>query len=501
MRWPWQKKQNPPVRRRSYAGAQLNRLTGEWIAMSTSADTEIRTNLTRLRARSRQLGRDNDYAKAAFRDIEINVVGQGVKLQAQLTQQRGQKLNAPLNASIESAWCRWKRKQFCDTAGKLSFADIERLCMRSIAQDGEILIRKVFQSFGGSKVPLALEMLEADLLDENYNDTAPVTGNQIRMGVEIDVWKRPIAYWFFKKHPGDYSFGNDVSVRGHDRVRIPAEEIIHLFIPDRALQNRGVPWLHAALIRMRHMAGYEEAEIVGARASAALMGFIETPEGQLYGDDVDDGQQVTEFEPGVFKQMNPGEKVNVPSLSRPGGQFDPFMRLMLRGVASSIGVTYESLSADFSQTNYSSTRQALVSSRDFYKVIQAWLIDNLHQAVFESWLDMANLTGAISIPKFETAGDDIYESIKWQPRGWQWIDPLKEVQANVMAVAAGFKTQTEVISEMGGDYDELMAQRKKEVDQAKASGLSFSTEAPPLAPGKAPTPTGPTPSLPTDSGD
>ncbi len=501
MRWPWQKK-SLPARRRSYAGAQMNRLTGDWIAMTTSADSEIRGQLQRLRARSRQLGRDNDYAKAAFREIEINVVGQGVRLQAQLTKQRGGKLNEPLNSSIESAWCRWKRKQFCDTSGKLSFMDIERLAMRTIAQDGEILIRKVTQSFGGSKIPLALEVIEADLLDENYNDTAPITGNQIRMGVEIDIWKRPVAYWFFKKHPGDFIFGNDsVSVRGFDRIRIPADEIIHLFVPDRTLQTRGVPWLHAALTRIRHMGGYEEAEIIGARASAALMGFIETPEGQLHGDSVVDGQQVTDFEPGVFKQMNPGEKVNVPAISRPGGQFDPFMRLMLRGVASSIGTTYESLSADFSQANYSSTRQALVSSRDFYKVIQAWLIDNLHQSVFESWLDMANLTGAVSIPKFDSSSDEFYESIKWQPRGWQWIDPLKEVQANVMAVAAGFKTQTDVISEMGGDYDELMAQRKKEVDQAKTSGLTFSTEAPPLAPGKAPTPTAPIPSLDGNSGD
>lgn len=485
--WKKQKKQNI---RRSYSGSQLNRLTNDWGVGTTTADSEIRNSLPALRARSRQLGRDNDYAKAAFRELQVNIVGQGVRLQPRFQKQRGGVLDENLNSTTESVWCRWQRKQFCHVAGILSFQDMERLAIRAVAESGEIFFRKITQPFGGSKIPLALEVIESDMVDDSFSGIAPKTGNAVRMGVEIDQWKRPVAYWLHRKHPGDWAFGAEPKDRSNERIRIPASEIIHIFICDRPGQTRGVPWFHAALTRLRHMSGYEEAEIVGARAAASLMGFIQTPEGQLFGDDTNSStnQQVTEFEPGVIKQLNPGEEIQVPNISRPGTQFDPFMRMMLRGVASSIGTTYEALSADFSQTNYSSARQALVSVRDFYKVIQDWLIESFHQNVFETWLDMATLSGALALPKFDVASEDYYESIKWQARGWQWIDPENEVAANERAVQAGFKTQGDVIAELGGDYEDVMAQREKEIQKAKKAGLVLSIDTPPKAVPKPPDP-------------
>jgi len=473
MKWPWQKK----PKTRSFAGAQFNRLTADWIAMNTSVDSEIKGSLPALRARSRQLGRDNDYARSLFRDIQVNVVGPGVIFQSQIMKQRGGKLDEEVNYAVESAWYRWTRKQYCDVAGKLSFSDMERLAIRSVVESGEIFFRKVTQMFGGSKVSLGLEVIESDLVDDNYNGIEP-NGNAVRMGVEINEWGRPVAYHILKKHPGDYQFGMGArQERARERVRVPANEIIHLFISERPGQTRGVPWAAAAITRLRHMGGYEEAEVIAARASAALMGFIETPEGQLQGDDVDAGQRVSEFEPGVFKQMNPGEKVNVPNIDRPGGQFDPFMRMMLRGVAASVGVSYEGISSDYSQSNYSSTRQALVSVRDFYKIIQKWMVENFHQQIFETWLDMATLSGAVSIPKFNLISEEIYESCKWQPRGWAWIDPEKEVAANRDAVAAGFKTHQDVIGDMGGDFYEVISNRKREEKLIAEAGLKFETSA------------------------
>jgi lambda family phage portal protein len=481
MKWWWpfeQKEKKAPKRARNYSGAQFNRLTTDWIAMYTSADTEVRSSVRALRSRSRQLGRDNDYVKGVFRDLVTNVIGQGVRLQSQIEKARGG-LDDKLNKQVQTIFCRWKKAERCHTAGKLSFNEIEKLVTRSVVESGEVFIRRIYQKFGDSKIPLGLEILEADMVDDYYNGMAEKTGNTIRMGIEFDKWGRPVAYYVLPNHPGDYQFGAiDPSLATLERIRVPADEIIHLFVTERPGQSRGVPWLASALIRMRHMQGYEEAEVISARATASLMGFIMTPEAELTGDDVQDGDQVTDFEPGVWKKLNPGEQAVVPDLHRPSGQFDPFMRVMLRGIATAMGVTYETVSSDYSQTNYSSARQALVSVRDCFKTIQVWIIEKFHQPVFNSWLDMAVLAGEINIPKYDLLPDDYYESVKWYPRTWQWIDPLKDMQANALAVESGFKTRSDVIAEMGGDYDDFINQRKKEVEIEKAAGLNFSANLP-----------------------
>lgn len=472
--WPFGKKNKTSRSRRSYAAATDSRLLADFITGATSADTEIYSSLVKLRNRSRELARNNDYVKSALRVIRNNIVGQGIPFQAQVKKQRGDKLDTVKNQQIESCWYEWTRAQSCDVSGRFSFTDIESLAITSTAKNGEIFIRLHREKFGSSKVPLALEVLAADLLDERYNVQARDTGNEIRMGVERDIWKRPVAYWFHAKHPGDWVTVPGVLSIGR-RIRVPAKDVIHLFVPEDEDQTRAVPWFHTAITRLHHMQGYEEAEIVAARASASLMGFIETPEGQLQGDDIEDGQRVTEFEPGVFKQLNPGEKMNVPALSRPGGQFDPFMRAMLRGVAAGSGLSYESLSRDYSQTNYSSARQALLEDRDNWRSVQQWMIRNFHQRVLEEWLDMAYLAGELSLPLYAT-NPELYREVKWMPRGWGWVDPLKEVEAYKAAVRSGFTTLSEVIAQSGGDFDETMTVRAREIQRCKDLGIILDTD-------------------------
>src|SRR3954463_11856221 len=251
--WPFRKKQ--PKRQRSYSGANFGRLVNDWIAMSTSIDAEIRGNLKTLRNRTRQLERDNDFVRSFLREVEINVIGQGIQMQSLVRMQRGDKLNDKLNQEIEDAWSCWQKKTRCHVAGKLSFPSIERLVARSVSRDGEIAIRLIQQKFGDSRVPLALEILESDRLDDTYNEVT-AEGNEVRMGVEFDSWGRPVAYYFFSYHPGDYPAGFNVGTKR--RVRIPAKEIIHPFVTERAGQTRGVPWISTAIKRLHHMQGYEE---------------------------------------------------------------------------------------------------------------------------------------------------------------------------------------------------------------------------------------------------
>lgn len=473
MRWPWSRKQE--ARRRSYAGAMIGRLVNDWVAQSTSVDSEIRGGLVTVRNRVRQLERDNDYVRGYLREVENNVIGQGVPFQAQVKMQRGDKLNDAINATIEEKWANWTKARRCHTGGTLEFNEIERLLIRSCARDGEFLVRMVRKKFGDSKIPFALEVIESDLLDESYNDVLP-GGRTVKMGVERDEWNRPIAYHFHQKHPGDYEFGAGFERVGNGRIRVPADEIIHPFQTERAGQTRGMPWVASAILRLHHMAGYEQGTVIGARAAASLMGFIESPEGEIHGDDEQDGERVTDFQPGVFKYLAPGEKVNVPNLNRPNGEFDPFMKAMLRATASGLGVSYESLSKDYSSATYSSARQALLSDRDNWRVIQAWAIAKFHQIVFENWLDMAVLSGELRLPDYET-NPDRYRAVRWMPRGWAWIDPTKEVAAYKEAIAGGLSSITDVVAQQGGDVEEVMQTIKRERARAKELGLVFDTDA------------------------
>jgi len=469
------KKSKEVVHVRTYAGAEYGRLVSDWVSSGASFDAEIRGSLRVLRNRARDLVRNNDYAKNVVREIKNNVVGQGYGFQCQIKQQRGEKLNDKLNEKIEAEFKKWCRKENCNTAGKLSFAQIQRTIMGQIPECGEAVIRMVRRRFGNSKIPLALQVLDADMLDDQYNGTAP-NGNQIRMGVEVDKWGRPVAFHLFTTHPGDYSFSHSEASNLTTRIRVEAKDIIHLFIPESEKQTRAPSWFSSTLMRVRQMGGYEEAEVIAARASASVQGYITTPEGELVGDDIQDGQRVTDFEAGTIRKLNPGEQITVPNMSRPGGTFDPFMRAMLRGVAAGVGASYESVSKDYSQTSYSSARQSILSERDNWKVIQSWLEENFHKVVFENWLDMAVMAEVISLPNYENDSEMYYQSVRWIPRGWTWIDPGKEIDAAKESVRSGFSTLTDVLASSGQDFDEILSQRSRELKACEAANIVFDTD-------------------------
>jgi lambda family phage portal protein len=460
-------------RRRMYQGAKFSRLTADWVTGNTSADSEVYGSAQKLRDRARQLCRDNDYARQALRAIEGNVIGQGIPFQSQVRMLRGSELDQPINDAIESLWHQWSYAEYCHTGGKLCFSDIERLLIRSIAESGEVFVRLVKQSFSGSPIPLALEIIEADQLDDGLNGRS-LQGNEIRMGVEVDRWGRPIAYHFLAYHPGDYQFSNQqISSQRHNRVL--AADVIHLYRMDRPGQTRGATWFASAIQRLHHLQGYEEAEVIRARAASSLMGFVTSPEGELQGDDVMDGDRVSQFEPGVFKYLQPGETVTVPQLDAPDGQFEPFLRAMLRAMAAGIGCSYETVSRDFSQTNYSSSRLSLLEDRDHWRILQDWMIKNFHQRIFDIWMDMAVLSGALSLQGYEQAPNR-FKMARWMPRGWAWVDPVKEVSAYKDAVRCGFKTLGQIVAEQGGDLDELLLQRQAELQKLAEMGIVVDTD-------------------------
>lgn len=475
------------TQRRQYSGARHDRLTAGWYAPNNSADSELVTSLTQLRARSRALMRDAPYAKRVRKVVVDNVIGSGIGMQAAVESTRGKRMDR-INDDIERAWCEWSRAEYCHTGGKLHFGDLERQAFAQIVEAGEIFIRIHPRAFGGSRVPLALEIVEPERIADDFQVT-PRFGGLLRMGVEVDEFYRPLGFWVREAHPSELM----LSPHARDRLTgVPAAEIFHLHIVDRWPQTRGEPWLHAVARRLNDMDGYAEAEIVAARAAASYMGIIETPEPDA-STEADGSPSDFELEPGAVKHLMPGEKFTSFEPNRPNPNMDPFMRLMLREVAAGAMTSYESLSRDYSQSNYSSSRLALLDDRDGWRTLQAWFIRAFREPLHRLWLERATMAGAVpSLPASLYGSDpEKYGAVQFKPRGWSWVDPTKEVEAYIAAVKAGFMTVGDVIALTGNgrDREDVWNDRAHELEQAEALELHFDTtpvEPPEAAPAVAP---------------
>lgn len=472
------KKKATPKTQRTYAGAIRSRLTTDWITQSTSADSEVWGSLRTLRDRSRSLCRDNDYAIHAVRTIVSNVVGDaGIRLQSKVLRQRGKRLNDPLNTEIEKKWKRWGKRQHCDVAGKLGWLQIEQLAFKSIIESGEVLIRIVPYEFGGSGIPLALQVIESDQLADDYSlSLRPLNGNVVKMGIEQDQWGKAQAYWVYPTHPGD-NLIYDQRNRSQP-IRIPAEEILHLYVCDRPGQSRGVPWLAAAINKLRNLWGYEEAEIIKARVEACKMGFIQTTDTGMLGDRVEPAPAPRQLsmEAGTILELQPNETFQGFAPTSQGQTLEPFLKFLIRSVASGMGIGYEELSKDYSQTSYGSQRASMLESRSIYRVMQTWLSTELHQRVYERWIDAANFSLALNLPGYEI-NPEFYDSPKWMPRGWDWIDPLKDANASIRSVQAGLSTLGRELANQGVDLEDLAKERDREIELLKSMGLQVAVYA------------------------
>jgi lambda family phage portal protein len=262
---------------------------------------------------------------------------------------------------------------------------------------------------------------------------------------------------------------------------VPAEQMLHLKLTTRWPQTRGEPWMHTAVRKLDDVNEYSQHEISAARASAAYFATIKTPEEQNPLQDATDdtGAGMMDIEPLMIQELRPGEELDFHAPNRPNSAFDGFMRAMLREIAAGVGTSYESLSRDYSQSNYSSSRLALLDDRDGYKALQQWWIRSFREPLHRLWLNQAMLVRAVQGVPLDAYANDAarYEAVLFKPRGWSWVDPTKEVNAYKEAVLAGFTTVTDVIAQTadGRDIEDVLTTRKRELEMMEEAGVEVDT--------------------------
>jgi lambda family phage portal protein len=467
---------------RMYEAARRNRLLHDFVAPTSSADAELRVSLRILRDRACQLCRDNPYARQAKRTTQINVVGpRGIQMQGLIMKAGGKEKDEHRNRMLEDAWRRWCRADTCDVAGRLSFQGFEMMIAGAFPESGECLVRIVRQPMGQGRVPISLELIEAHQLDEDKSGVSDRPGHEWRLGVELNQWGRPTRYAILTRHPGDVELGLNKREQRLKHELLPAEDMIHIFMPERIGQNRGVPWLTPVITTVHNLAEYEKAHWTRKRVQAASLGWIQTPEGELIGDDVENDQRLLNTEPGSWNYLDPGQTPIAPDFGPDDQQYDNVVRNLSRRFAAGFGCSYETLSRDFSQTNYSSSRLSILEDRDHWRVVQSVMIQYFHQRVFEEWLRAAVLVGELPSPAFDDYWNrpERYNAPRWQARSWSWVDPAKEMKALEMARQLLLQTHGEQIAEYTGEqFEQVMAQIAKENELKEELGLVVVAEEP-----------------------
>lgn len=447
-----------------------------WLGTSSRPSyRESTATLSTRRDEARNLAANNVYAKRGLQLLRQGVVGpNGIRLQVQALNDAG-KLDTVDSAAIEDAWRVFSKKGNLTVCGRWSLTDVLGIIVESVAdREGEILIRR--RRGGHNKFGYAIQLIEPDHLDETYNADLH-NGNTIRAGIELNEFGRPVAYYLFQSHPRDTSGGKK-------RMRVPASEIWHLYIPHRPTDLRGSPALAAAAFRVGMLESYEEAAVTAARNAARRSEYLKRRGADMSAIPDSDGENsalelMVDDELGTMWLLPENMDHGSTDPKHPTANYGEFVKAQLRAISLSTNNVYNDLSGDMDGVNYSALRHFRLQSHDYYRSLQQWLIDNFLTPLYEEWLAAALLAGAIVITRPNGSTFPLpfkiqkYSNVHWIPRGYEWVDPQKQVTAEILAVKAGIKSVSEIIADQGKDFDEHLAILEAERKAFAAAGISI----------------------------
>ena len=450
---------------RAYEAGEVNRFNDGWLPVNTDTENTDKSQRDLIKARARYLEDNSDIAGAAIGGIVRNVVGTGIKPQARTGDDE-------LNKQIEALWEEWTRAENCDVTGQQTFEELQALLLRRKIVDGEILIKKTVDKKG--KFPLKLQVIKSDMLSQ-YLLRAPKTNHVIRSGIELDDHLKPLAFWIDKKTPDGFV--------QYDPDRIPAKEIIHLWTRKHPDQIRGISDLAPIIKRLKDTQDYLDAETVAARIAACFSVFITTSTGtpgaagRFVKTKDAEGKKLQSIRPGMIKYLAPGEEVQTANPSRGMANARDYISIQARLAGAGLGLSYELMSRDFNKASFSSARQGMLEDRKTFEPMQNFMASHLCGPVYREWLDLCVLAGLINIPDY-AQNREKYQQCDWVTPGWAWIDPSKEVQADINALQNAGKTLSQWCAERGYDWREQLEQMALEKETAEALGLKLAIHTP-----------------------
>jgi len=462
---------------RYYSGASQNRLRSDWITSSMMDTTPPVYELNTLRYRSRDLVRNDPVANAVIDTFMTSVIGAGLQVQSSIKASDlgiSEEKATKIREKAEDIFNGWKR--YADKANILNFDEFQRLAFSKILIDGEAIIIPTWNEADWRPYGRCLQMVESEELDTNWTPD-PQTVN----GITFDGDGSPTKYWLkiYKKREfgGKYSELRPHSVQARDSKGRPM--VLHIFESQRPNQTRGIPKLAPLLDKFEELGEYLEAELVSARVSACLSVFIQktdpitAAQAMMSDTEYGTGDRIQDIEPGVINYLAPGESINVVDPKR-NESLGTFVESILRIIGMSIGMPYELLVKDFSKTNYSSARAALLEARRQFAYYRKWFAEKFCQPIYEMVLEEAYLRGELPITRlqYETKFNYIKEAT-WIGSPWGQIDERAETEAAMMRINAGLSTYAIELATTGKEWQDVFAQRRHEDTYAEELGLKI----------------------------
>lgn len=457
------KKQSRKIFGNAWDAAGSGKRLKNWWPSSESVNSLLSASLPTLRRRSRQAVRNNPVASNAIEAVVVNCIGTGIKPQSKAP-------DSAFKEDLQDLWLEWKDQ--ADISGVCDFYGLQAMACQSMLEGGECFIRMRVRPDKGLIVPLQLQAMESEHLNDTINERR-TNGNIIKNGIEFNRDNERVAYYFYREHPGE----KNIFSGGDETLRIPAHEVLHIYKPLRIGQIRGVPWLSKVLLKLYELEQYDDAELVRKKTAALFAAFVTRldPETNMMGEgeEDDEGLALAELEPGTVQLLNPGEDIKFSDPSDVGSSYEGFMRQQLRFIAIGMGITYEQLTGDLTGVNYSSIRAGLIEFRRRCEMLQRHtMIFQFCRPIWNEWFKLAVLSGELALPENTRK----YRSVKWIPQGFEWVDPLKDQQADQLAVKNGYKSRSQVVSERGFDSEEMDKEIAADNARADALGLKYDSD-------------------------
>ncbi|QNU67255.1 phage portal protein [Ruminiclostridium herbifermentans] len=456
------------LKHRFYDSGSNDRLNHGWTAVNTMAEQTDQGSRDIIRARARDLERNSDISESIIGAFERNVIGTGMQVQAKVLKPDGSD-NDELNTQIEELWKEWCKARNCDVTGTQTFLEMQQMAIRRLIVDGAVIFIKAYTSDG--IVPFSLQAREIDELDTSMSNASGVGGNKIISGIELNRYNKPVAYWFKKYTPEGFWNG--------ETERIEAKNVIYAWKKTRPSQIREISSMSKTIRRVRDVNEFVEAISVKERILACLSVFItKVSPGTGIGRgtnsiDSKSGYKSKTISPGMIQELQPGETVSAVNPSGQSSNAKDFISTQQRLAGSGQGLSYEAVSRDMSQVNYSSARQGLLEDQRSYAMWQQFIIDHICDEVYTEFLISAVLSKQLDIKDF-WQNKKKYMRHEWVSPGWSWIDPLKEVKANETALNTGQDTLARICAERGQDWRDVLKQRAAEEAYKKELALKQS---------------------------
>lgn len=421
-----------------------------------SINSAIKGSAQRLYNQGRTLALNTSIGARYAQHVVDQVVGTGLSPKTFIM--KGGKLDTETNTMLENAFWRWagSQKRFSRN-GKLNFLELLKMCEKERVMGGEAFV--VLHDEGRD---LQVSVLGADKCD--WTDCRKLdNGNTVYQGIEYDSETiRPVAYWFRRYDLFTQTFTGE-------KYRVEAEKVLHYYIPATAEALRGVTDFLPVIKDIAHMDAFRETAIIQKRIAASSMGFIERPKAE--GNDFDTGEDednyqppsvVTDFEPGTIQELEAGATIKSIQATQGGDDFDKFNEAMLTAVSMGLSSYKTALTGDTSSVNYSAARFGALMERNRFKGNQDRLIDIVVMPLFEAFLNHAVLHSLVNI-RMTQIDNIILNTTVIRPK-YESVDPIKDINAEVMLIEKGLKSRSAVIMERGEDpvqvFKEIEAEKE-----------------------------------------